>query len=169
MFGVSKLRERFTRMETAPATNSQQTERRSFDLPKAGRYEQALIFLKAETYESWARGIIAFKSLAPHLGEDKARAMAISYAATSPEDSARAQRAEGDSRYNPGEFFDRASPSMTAEQASNVLLAQAYKSAVGIVDGLRGQPTCSDIGKRAAIYLAAHYPQVWARMNKESA
>lgn len=169
VFGISKFwaRSPIKRIETKTA--APRVSDSHFNLPKPARYRQALPFLRANTYEDWAKGIIALKALAHHIGEDAARGMAVSYASTSPEDSTRALRAETDQRYDPGEFFDRTTPSMNAEQASNLILALAYKTAVGIVDDLRGQPTCSEAGRQAAVYLAAHYPRVWAQMSKEVA
>jgi hypothetical protein len=87
--------------------------------------------------------------------------LAIRFGNTSPSESTRAQAAETDARYNPGDVFDTAAPTMPPNIAAGVLLAMAKERAVRYIEAARGSRTANPKARAAASYVAAHHRNTW--------
>lgn len=93
---------------------------------------RALPLLDADDYSTWTRNIVCFKALAPELGEDEMRALAVIY---SQQGSASSTQRNDDPRYDPEQFFDSACPAMSPDAAAGTLFGQASAEASKIFAG----------------------------------
>jgi hypothetical protein len=145
----------------AAARQAFQATATAADLPTLERLNQAMPFLYAGTYSDWTKGIVAFKALSPNYPAGSLRELAIRFGNTSPSESTRAQAAETDARYNPGDVFDTAAPTMPPNIAAGVLLAMAKERAVRYIEAARGSRTANPKARAAASYVAAHHRNTW--------
>ena len=135
-------------------------------LPTIRRLREACAFLVADNYATWAKGLTAFAALALPLGREEVTALALQFAATSPEDTTRMKNAS-DPCYDPRQFLERVRPEMTPQQAARCLLARACDRAIAVVERHRGKTEGSEAGKEAARYLAVNHPSIWRRYERE--
>lgn len=167
VFGVREFMTRHegAAIQTRPSTKGHQSAAISGNvpcgLPTLARLEQAMPYLYAESYRDWSVGLQAFKALSPYLDTGGLRQMAARFGETSPSESTRAQAAPTDPRYDPGQVFDSASPSMPPQVAAGVLMGMAKQRAIAFVEASRGCRTASAEARGAALYLAAHHRKAW--------
>lgn len=132
----------------------------------AQRLEATLPWLNADDTPSWITALTAFKALAPAIGKDAARTLAVRY---SEQGSEAAKAHNDDRRYDPAEFFDNVRPTMPPDAAMGTLCAMARDGAMAAVNGDRGKRRLSERGHQAAVYLARHHRRQFDELAKEAA
>ena len=125
---------------------------------ETARLESALPWLDANDTSIWMANITAFKAASLNIGMEAARSLAVRYSAQGNE-TATAKNAE--SCYDPTQFFDNVSPSMTADIGMAVLCANARDMAVIEVKTSKDAGDWTARGQEAAIYLAKHHPRLF--------
>ncbi len=125
---------------------------------ESARLESALPWLDAEDTSIWMANITAFKAVSLIVGIDAARSLVIKYSAQGSE---RATARNTDSCYDPAQFFDSVSPSMSADVGMAVLCANARDNAVVEVKASKGAGNWTMRGREAAIYLAKHHGRLF--------
>lgn len=125
---------------------------------ETARLESALPWLDAEDTSIWMANITAFKAVSLIVGIDAARSLVIKYSAQGSE---RATARNTDSCYDPAQFFDSVSPSMSADVGMAVLCANARDTAVLEIRSSKDAGNWTMRGREAAIYLAKHHGRLF--------
>lgn len=120
------------------------------------RLEAALAWLDPNNTTTWHTLMMAFKAVAPLVGMDAARSMAIRYSeAGNPEATAK----NIDAKYDPATFFDGAAPTMPPEAGMATLCANARDMAGGLFIEALQAGKLAERSVDAAKYLAINHPK----------
>lgn len=130
---------------------------------------RALPLVDADDYSPWVRNIVCLKALAPELGEDDMRALAVTY---SQQGSSNSTQRNGDPRYDPEQVFDSTRADMSPDAARGTLFGQASAEASKIFAGYlaavqQGVPTKNDEQVKLAVgYLSRYHPKKYEQIKR---
>jgi len=119
---------------------------------------QRLDWGDADDYDTWKSTLVALKALAPILGVDIARQLAIEF---SERGSDTAKADNDDPRYDPVVIFDRCVTTMSPDAARGWIFKAARAGATAAINAERGRANASKRGKDAAQFLQEHHRAHW--------